>query len=101
MKGLAELVLSFCDLLEAEGRSLRQSVKRTGLGCALTGVGALFIGVALAFLTGAIYDLLTGLVPRPVAFVILAGASFVFAFGLLWSAQKCVKTIPPKNRPKA
>lgn len=97
LKGLAELVLSLCDLVEAEGRLLKQGVNRTGRGCVLSAIALLFIGAALAFVIAAIYEALAGIVPRPVAFLVLAAACALTAFVVLWSAQKCIKKRPKKN----
>lgn len=96
MKGLAELVLSLCDLIEAEGRLLRKSVKRTGQGCVLSAVGIIFIGAALAFLVAAAYEAVAALVPAPVAFLILAAMCGLFAAGILWSARQCTRKSPKK-----
>lgn len=99
MKGLAELVLSLCDLAEAEGRALKNGIRRTGQGCLLSGIGLLFAGAALAFITAAIYEALAGILPRPAAFLIMAGVCIVIAAGVLWSAKICSGK-PPKKQPE-
>lgn len=98
---MAELVLSLCDLLEAEGRSLRTSVKRTGAGCVLITLGLLFCGAGLAFITAAIYEGLCGVVSRPIAMLILAGVCIIFAVGILWSAKLCSGKPKKKNSHKS
>ena len=53
MKGLAELIISFFDLLEAEGQLLRHNALRTLRTAMLLGVGLLFGAAALAFFVAA------------------------------------------------
>ena len=90
MKGLAELVLSLCDLAEAEGRSLRKNLLLAGQGCAFMGAAVLFIAAALAFIIAAAYEGLLLFAPRYAAFLLMAVLSFAFAFLLFWSAKKCM-----------
>lgn len=97
MKGFAGLVLSLCDLAEAEGRQLRKNIRATGAGCVLAGIGLLFIGAAFAFCVAALYKSLATLLPPAVVFLILALACAAIAAIILWSAKKCV---PKKTTPK-
>ena len=87
MKGLAELVVSLCDLCEAEGRLLEAGILRTVRRVALLSLGLLFGAAALALLLGALYALLTSLLPTPAALALLGGASAAIAAILLWSAR--------------
>lgn len=87
MKGLAELVVSLCDLCEAEGRLLEAGILRTVRRVALLSLGLLFGAAALALLLAALYALLTSLLPRPTALALLGGASAAIAVLLLWSAR--------------
>lgn len=87
MKGLAELVVSLCDLCEAEGRLLEAGILRTVRRAALLSLGLLFGAAALALLLAALYALLTALLPRPAALALLGGASAGIAGILLWSAR--------------
>lgn len=93
---MAELVLSLCDLLEAEGRLLRQNVRRTGSGCALAGIGLVFIAAALAFLVAAIYKALSLILAPPLVMLILGCICAMIAAIFFWSAKKCL----PKTRQK-
>ena len=87
MKGLAELVVSLCDLCEAEGRLLESGILRTVRRVGLLSLGLLFGAAALALLLAALYALLTALLPRPAALGLLGAASAVIAGLLLWGAR--------------
>lgn len=90
MSGFARLVLSLCDLAEAEGRQFRKNIKATGAGCLLISLGILFIGAALAFCVAALYKFLAELLHPSIVFIVLALACAVIAAIILWSARKCV-----------
>lgn len=98
MKGFAGLILSLCDLAEAEGRELRKNIKVTGAGCMLAGIGLLFIGAAFAFCLAALYKAIATLLHPALVFVILAFSSLVIGAAILWSAKK---SLPPKSGRKA
>lgn len=87
MKGLAELVVSLCDLCEAEGRLLQEGVLRTVRRTVTLMLGLLFGAAALALLLAALYSLLTSFMPVPAALAVLALASAVIAACLLLSAR--------------
>ena len=87
MKGLAELVVSLCDLCEAEGRLLEAGILRTVRRAGLLSLGLLFGAAALALLLAALYALLTALLPRPAALALLGCASAAIAGLLLWNAR--------------
>lgn len=87
MKGLAELVVSLCDLCEAEGRLLEAGILRTVRRAALLSLGLLFGAAALALLLAALYALLTSLLPTPAALALLGCASAAIAVLLLWGAR--------------
>ena len=87
VKGLAGLVVSLCDLCEAEGRLLEAGILRTVRRVGLLSLGLLFGAAALALILGALYALLTSLLPTPAALALLGGASAVIAAILLWSAR--------------
>lgn len=96
MKSVAELALSLCDLIEAEGRLLRVNIQRTGRGCGIMAIGLVFVAAALAFLTAAIYVWLADWLSRPAALLIMAGVCVLFAAILIWSANAWNKK--PKQR---
>ena len=87
MKGLAELVVSLCDLCEAEGRLLEAGILRTVRRVGLLSLGLLFGAAALALLLAALYALLTALLPTPAALVLLGCASAALAGLFLWMAR--------------
>ena len=87
MKGLGELVVSLCDLCEAEGRLLEAGILRTVRRVGLLSLGLLFGAVALALLLAALYALLTALLPRPAALALLGCASALIAGLFLWRAR--------------
>ncbi len=99
MKGLAELALSFIDLLEAEGRSLKRNLGRVCLGCGLCIIGVIFLGVAFSFLVLAAYEALADIVPRSIAWLILAACCLLATLLLLWSAKLCMGKSRKKNNP--
>lgn len=88
MKGLAELVVSLCDLCEAEGRLLQEGVLRTVRRAVTLMLGLLFGAAALALLLAALYALLTGFMPVPAALAVLGLASAAIAACLLLSARR-------------
>ena len=87
MKGLAELVVSLCDLCEAEGRLLEDGILRTVRRMAFLSLGLLFGAAALALLLAALYALLTELMPTPWALALLGVASAAVAACLLLGAR--------------
>lgn len=88
---MAELVLSLCDLLEAEGRLLRQNITRTGAGCGIAGIGLLFVCGALLFLTAAVYEILAMYMPKPLVLLVMCAICGLIAVILIiWSGKKCL-----------
>lgn len=100
MKGLAELVVSLCDLCEAEGRLLQEGVLRTVRRTVILTLGLLFGAAALALLLAALYALLTSLMSVPAALAILGLASAAVAACLLWSARRGAELFP-REQPQA
>uniref|UniRef100_UPI0026244A68 hypothetical protein n=1 Tax=uncultured Desulfovibrio sp. TaxID=167968 RepID=UPI0026244A68 len=94
MKGLAELVVSLCDLCEAEGRLLQEGVLRTVRRTVTLTLGLLFGAAALALLLAALYALLTSFMPVPAALAILGLASAAVAACLLLSARRAAPPTP-------
>lgn len=100
MKGLAELVVSLCDLCEAEGRLLEAGILRTVRRVGLLSLGLLFGAAALALLLAALYALLTALLPRPAALALLGCASAAIAGLLLLMARGgAAKGVAPAPAP--
>lgn len=84
MKGLAEFVLSLCDLAEAEGRVFRENVFRVGIGCILAALGLLFIGASLAFIAASFYHALLTITSTPMALLAISAFCAFIGFILLW-----------------
>ena len=84
MKGLAELIISFFDLLEAEGQLLRHNALRTLRTAMLLGLGLLFGAAALAFFVAALYKALS-IVLHPAWVLCIIGIVFN-ALGLIMEA---------------
>ena len=58
LRKLTEYILAVCELLEAQGRALRQAVRRTALGMVILLVGGLLLAAGLGFLIAGIYLIL-------------------------------------------
>ena len=101
MKGLAELVVSLCDLCEAEGRLLEEGILRTVRRVAFLSLGLLFGAGALALLLAALYALLTDLMPTPAALALLGAASAAVAAGLLLGARAARQPEAPEDAPSS
>lgn len=103
MNSLAELILSLCDLVEAEGRLLKTNILRLFRSCVIGLIGLLFGAAALAFFVGAIYNILVEFMPQYAALAIVGLVCIVICAVLVWSAGKCdrnkktKKTSTPKN----
>lgn len=95
MKRVAGLVLGLCDVLEAEGRLLRESAWHTSLSCALAAVGALFLGGGFVLLVTAAYHVLCALLPVTLVYVVLGALCLIIALGFLWGARKCILSLKP------
>lgn len=92
MKGMAELVLSLCELAEAEGRVLRTNVQRMGKGCALVTIAFFFLTLALIFVLVAIYDILAIWLPKAVLLLIMGFITALLAMVFFALARKNSKT---------
>ncbi len=87
-KGPAELILSLCDLLEAEGRVLRENAQNIGLGCAIAGIALLFVAAALALVTIAAFEGLLAILPVSAVLLIVAAICIAIALCLFLAARK-------------
>ena len=84
MKGLAELIISFFDLLEAEGQLLRHNALRTLRTAMLLGLGLIFGAAALAFFVAALYKALSIVLHPAWVLCIIGLVCAGIAGGLLW-----------------
>jgi len=80
MKAIAELIIAFFDLLEAEGRTLRRAVMRLGWGLMLLVVAAFMILAAAGFFLMGIYQYFSSQYTSPVAALLLSFLSLMLAF---------------------
>lgn len=94
MKGLTELVISFFDLLEAEGQLLQRNVLRTLRMALLLALGLLFGAAALAFLVAALYNALSAILAPTWVLCIMGAVCTVIAGGLLWMSLPRKKQTP-------
>lgn len=84
MKGLAELIISFFDLLEAEGQLLQRNVLRTLRMALLFALGLLFGAAGLAFFVAALYNALSYVLDPAWVLCIMGIVCAGIAGGLLW-----------------
>ncbi len=94
MKGLAELIISFFDLLEAEGQLLQRNVLRTLRMALLFALGLLFGAAALAFFVAALYNALSYVLNPAWVLCIMGVVCAGIAGGLLWMSLPRKKQTP-------
>jgi len=80
MKAIADLIIAFFDLLEAEGRTLRRAVMRLGWGLMLLVVAAFMILAAAGFFLMGIYQYFSSQYTSQVAALLLSFLSLMLAF---------------------
>lgn len=98
MSGVAELILSFCDLLEAEGRVLRINIMRIARGCLILTLGIAFGGAALIFFVASAYEWLLTIFSKTATLAIMGGICLLIAIVLLWGASYCGKQTKRKQK---
>ena len=91
MKGLARAVVSFFELVEAEGRELKRSIFKLSVSVTLVAIAGSLVVMGVGFVAAAVFLLifqLTGF-NHPVTAALLTGL-FIFALGggSLWLAMK-------------
>lgn len=91
MLGLAELIFSFCDLLEAEGRLLRINILRTMRGCLILGASITLGTIGVGFLVAAAYYGLLTIFSLTATLAIMGISCILVALILLWSVAYCGK----------
>ncbi len=85
---LADLVIAFFDLVEAEGRELRRQVGRAGIALGLIAVAALLLLAALVTAGWAVYAWLQPLLGAPLAALGVSALLLAFAGLALWLAAR-------------
>lgn len=84
MKALTESIISLLDLVEAEGRLLRQKINQTITVAVLILVSGLMLLMAMALLVTAVYHALLNWLPMSLVFLVMAITAFTLAGGVLW-----------------
>lgn len=82
------MAVALADLLEAEGRALRRTTARLGLGLGMIALAVLFAAAGLGLCLWAAYQYLASELGQTLA-VLLAGVVALVAAGLfLWLAKR-------------
>ncbi len=84
---ISDLVIAFFDLLEAEGRALRENAMNVGAGLGIVLLAMLVAGVAVGFFLWGIYQLLLGWFSPPVTALLMSLLALLLSFLLLGIAR--------------
>ncbi len=84
---ISDLVIAFLDLLEAEGRQLRQSAMDLGLSLGVVVLAMVVGGVAVGFFLWGVYQLLLTWFTPPVTAFLMSLLALVLALVLLGIAR--------------
>lgn len=76
---LSDFVIAFLDLMEAEGRTLKDATMRVGWGMAFITLAAIFILIAGGFLLWGIYQQLLVLTNPAIAAMLISLTSLILA----------------------
>lgn len=88
MKAIAEVVISLFDLVEAEGRLLRQKTLKTIAISLLMAVAAVLFLTSLVLLMAALYNFLLAYWSLPTVLLVTASAGLVLTGGVVWYVQR-------------
>lgn len=88
LKSFSKFIVACTDLLEAEGRSLRENVRRTGTALALTVVAAFFLLAGFALIVLGAFWALESATGRPAAALLCGLLSLAIAGGVAWSINR-------------
>jgi hypothetical protein len=88
LRALAELLIAFLELLEAEVRALRSQTFRLGLSLALLGTAGMLALVDVSLIIWAVYLYLAIVLSPPTATLITGIVTLCVAGGLVWSARQ-------------
>ncbi len=80
MKAIADFIIAFFDLLEAEGRTLRKAVMHICMGIILLVIAALLLLAAMGFFLVGLYQYLSLQTTTPIASLMVACFSLALAF---------------------
>lgn len=79
-------MIALADLAEAEGRALRQSILKTGLGIVFLTAAALLLVLGLGFSLWGLYTWLAASQGAAAAAAIIGFVALVLSGGLAWTA---------------
>lgn len=88
MKALTETFISFIDLIEAEGRLLKQKILQVVSSIGLMMVALLFVILAFGFLLASIYQFLLLYWPLPLVLFAMSLICLAITGGLIWITQR-------------
>lgn len=88
MRALAELLIAFLELLEAEVRAVRSGAFRLGLSLALLGTAGTLVLAGVSLIMRALYLYLAMVLSPPTATLITGMVTLCVAGGLVWSARR-------------
>ena len=88
MRALAELLIAFLELLEAEARALRSGTFRLGLSLALLGTAGTLAVAGVSLIMWALYLYLVIILSPPTATLITGMVTLLVAGVLVWSARR-------------
>jgi len=88
---LSDIVIAFLDLMEAEGRTLKEATMRVGWGMAFILLAAIFILIASSFLLWGIYEQLIIVTNASTAAMLISLAAIILAIISGFIAMKITK----------
>lgn len=88
MKGLADLIISVLELLEAEGRALRASVMRVGVGLGLIATSVMLALAGAGFCLWSAYLYLDAMLGPPRGALATGALTLLVSGGVLWAALR-------------
>jgi len=88
LRALAELLIAFLELLEAEARALRSGTFRLGLSLALLGTAGTLAVAGVSLIMWALYRYLAIILSPPTATLITGMVTLLVAGVLVWSARR-------------
>jgi len=88
LRALAELLIAFLELLEAEARALRSGTFRLGLSLALLGAAGTLAVAGVSLIMWALYRYLAIILSPPTATLVTGMVTLLVAGVLVWSARR-------------
>jgi len=88
LRALAELLIAFLELLEAEARAVRSGTFRLGLSLGLLGTAVTLVFAGVSLIMWALYLYLAIILSPPTATLITGNVTLLVAGVLVWSARR-------------